>query len=105
MMLLFMSDLSEESIKILGRLSRIKIEEEELPHLFADLQKIIDYVGQLTEIEVGELAPYAHFDEQGIESLREDVVGTTLARSLFLENAPDQFAGMIRVPPVLKQLE
>jgi len=98
-----MSDLNEEIIKFLSRLCRIEVEEGEIPALFADLRKIVAYVGQLKEVKVEGLTPYGHFEEQGLDSLRQDKVGPTLSRAEFLANAPDQVGGMIRVPPVIKR--
>jgi aspartyl-tRNA(Asn)/glutamyl-tRNA(Gln) amidotransferase subunit C len=34
--------------------------------------------------------------------MREDKVGETLPRELFLANAPSHVGGLIRVPPVIK---
>jgi aspartyl-tRNA(Asn)/glutamyl-tRNA(Gln) amidotransferase subunit C len=98
-----MSDLNEEQVKILCRLCRIEVTQEELTTLYSDLKRILDYVELLQEIEVNHLSPHSHIEEQSVGSLREDVVGEHLSREVFLSNAPDQVGGMIRVPPVLKQ--
>lgn len=98
-----MSNLNEENVKDLSRLCRIEVKAEELPALFADLKRVLDYVEQLREVDVSQLSPHSHIDEQGIGSLREDNAGSHLPRELFLANAPDQVGGMVRVPPVIKQ--
>jgi aspartyl-tRNA(Asn)/glutamyl-tRNA(Gln) amidotransferase subunit C len=93
-----MSDLNEESVKILSRLCRIEVTDKELPALFSDLKRVLDYVGQLLEVDVNHLSPHSHIEEQTMSSLRDDC-----PREVFLANAPDQVGGMIRVPPVMKQ--
>jgi aspartyl-tRNA(Asn)/glutamyl-tRNA(Gln) amidotransferase subunit C len=98
-----MSDLNEESIRVLSKLCRIQLSESEIQTLFADLKRILDYVSQLLEVDVSNLSPHSHMEEQSLESLRPDCVGEHLPRELFLANAPDQVGGMIRVPPVIKQ--
>jgi len=98
-----MSDLSKESVQALSKLCRIELTDEELLELSNDLKRILDYVDQLQEVDVSNLAPYSHVEEQGVESLRDDKVGEQLSRQVFLDNAPDQVGGMIRVPPVIKQ--
>lgn len=98
-----MSDLNEESVKILSRLCRIEVTDGELQTLFSDLKRILDYVGQLQEVDVNHLSPHSHIEEQTMGSLRDDLVGEHLPREVFLANAPDQVSGMIRVPPVMKQ--
>ena len=98
-----MSDIGKKEIEMLGALSRLKLNEEELEALTHDLKRVIDYVELLQEVDVSDLAPYSHVEEQGIGALREDEVKETLPRDVFLKNAPDQVGGMIRVPPVIKQ--
>lgn len=98
-----MSDLNEESVKLLSQLCRIEVSKEELPTLLSDLKRVLDYVGLLQEVDVSHLSPHSHIEEQGVGSLREDIVGQHLTREAFLANAPDQVGGMIRVPPVMKQ--
>lgn len=98
-----MSDLNEESLKTLSKLCRIEIQEDEIKPLLLDLKRVLDYVELLQEVDVSDLSPHSHMNEQGLESLREDKVGQHLPREVFLANAPDQVGGMIRVPPVIKQ--
>lgn len=98
-----MSDLNEENIKTLSKLCRIEIAEGEIEGLLRDLKRVLDYVGQLQEVDVTNLSPYSHMEEQGIGSLRNDEEGSLLPREAFLANAPDQVGGMIRVPTVIKQ--
>ena len=97
-----MSDLNEESIRILSRLCRIEVKDEEIEPLFLSLKRVLDYVSQLQEVDVSDLSPHSHMDEQGVDLLRSDTVKDHLPREVFLSNAPDQVGGMIRVPPVMK---
>ncbi|NGX53597.1 MAG: Glutamyl-tRNA(Gln) amidotransferase subunit C [Chlamydiae bacterium] len=98
-----MSELNEENLRLLCRLCMIKVDEKEIAELKKDLTKILDYVEQLREVDVSELAPYSHMEEQGIGSLRDDVVEKSLDHQTFIANAPDHIGGMIRVPPVISQ--
>ena len=98
-----MSDLNEENIKVLSRLCRIAVTEEEAAALSSSLKRVIDYASQLQEVDVSRLSPHSHIEEQGIGFLRDDLVGEHLSREAFLANAPDQVGGMVRVPPVFKQ--
>ena len=98
-----MFDLNEEAIKKLSRLARIEISDEEIPAFHRTLNQVVAYFDQLQEVDLSELSPYSHVEEQGVGSLREDIPGTHLDRTLFLNNAPDQIGGMIRIPTVLKQ--
>lgn len=98
-----MAKIDKKTIKSLTELSRISCTEAEQEALLADLQKIISYIEQLNEIETTNVAPCNHVLSGMSNVFREDITGETLPRELFLENAPSQIGGMIRVPPVIKQ--
>lgn len=97
-----MAQLTKQTIESLANLSRIHCSEEEQESLLKDLSNIIAYVEQLDEIDTEEVAPCHHALAGMANVMREDVVGETLSRELFLSNAPSQIGGMIRVPPVIK---
>lgn len=99
-----MTDLNKQTIHNLIGLCRINCSEEEQESLLLDLKKILDYFEQLQEIDTQHVAPCYHVLEDACNVMREDVVGETLPRDLFLANAPSQIGGMIRVPPVIKQI-
>ena len=98
-----MSHLNEESIKKLTELCRIKCTEEERHSLLGDLEKILIYVDQLQEIDTENVKPCNHVLDEIHNVMREDVVGETLPREIFLNNSPDHTGGMIRVPPVINK--
>jgi len=99
-----MSDLNEDTIRNLAKLSYINVSEEEIADLLQSLKKIVDHAEKLQEIDLTHLAPYAHLDEQGIDSLRKDEIGECLQREVFLKNSPEHIGGMIRVPTVIKDV-
>lgn len=98
-----MTNITKETIKSLTELSRIGCSEKEQENLLKDLQKILSYVEQLKEIDTEDIPPCNHVLEGMANVFREDITGETMPRAIFLENAPSQVGGMIRVPPVLKQ--
>lgn len=97
-----MADINKERIAALVRLSRIKCTEEEQEALFKDLHKILSYFEMLNEIDTSDVPVCNHVLENVVNVMREDLVGDTLPRELFLSNAPSQIGGMIRIPPVIK---
>lgn len=96
-----MSKFTEEDVKSLCRLSKLELKEEDVGAFKQDLKRILDYVEKLQEVDVSDISPYSHVEEQGIGSLREDVVGDLLPHKTLIENAPDHVGGMIRVPPII----
>lgn len=94
--------MDKKAIKTLIELSRISCTDEEQEHLLESLQKILSYVDQLNAIDTTDVPPCNQVIEGMYNVMREDEVGETLPREIFLENAPAQIGGMIRVPPVMK---
>lgn len=99
-----MALLNKQTIKMLTSLSRISCTEEEQEALLTDLQKILNYIDQLNEVDTENTPPCNQVIPNMANVMREDEVGMTLPRAIFLANAPAQaqIGGMIRVPPVLK---
>lgn len=96
-----MTKFTEEDVKNLCSLSMLALKEEQIPALKEDLKRILDYVEKLQEVDVSDLSPYSHVEEQSISSLREDVIGELLPHKKFIENSPDHVGGMIRVPTII----
>lgn len=97
-----MSDLSKDNLRMICKLSKLRLSDDELDKLFTDLKKVADYIDLLSEVDVSDLQPYMHAEEVGFGNLREDEVQGVMPREVFLNNAPEQVGGMIRVPPVMK---
>lgn len=97
-----MGKLDKKAIKTLVTLSRIDCTEAEQDDLLDNLQKILSYIDLLNEIDTTDVMPCNQVIAGTCNVMREDVVGETLPRDVFLENAPSQIGGMVRVPPVMK---
>lgn len=98
-----MAHLNKKTIEQLTKLSRIGCTEEEQERILLDLGKILAYVEQLHEVNTDNVAPCSHVLEGMYNVMRDDVVGPTMPREVFLANAPSHTGGLVRVPPVIKQ--
>ena len=96
-----MANLNKESIRKLSELSRIDCTEAEQEMLLKDLQSILGYFDQLQEIDTGDTPPCNNVLTGMANVFREDTVGKTLPREVFLSNAPAHTGGLVRVPPVI----
>ena len=56
----------------------------------------------LKEVDTENVKPLYQVSEGSYLPLREDIIGDTLDRQTFLNNAPSSTAGMVRVPPIIK---
>lgn len=101
-----MADFDKQSFDHLKKLCRIDCEADEEVDIMNSLKKILEYVEQMNEVATGDAKPCNYvLNGMGKNRWRGDTPGLPLARELFLANAPDQIAGMIRVPPILKPPE
>jgi aspartyl-tRNA(Asn)/glutamyl-tRNA(Gln) amidotransferase subunit C len=98
-----MAELDKETIQTLTRLCRIDCTDEEQEAILKDLKNILKYIEQLQEIDTENVLPCNHVLEEIFNVMRDDEIGSVLARDLFLANSPSHIGGMIRVPPVIKQ--
>lgn len=99
-----MANVDKETINNLTKLSRIQCSEEEREGLLNDLKNILNYIELLQEADTQDVPPCNQVLEDLVNVMREDQVGPTLPREIFLANAPSQIGGMIKVPTVIKQL-
>lgn len=94
--------MSHESIDVryVANLARINLSEEECERFGKQLSHVIDHIAKLSELDVTGVAPSAHpFDIHG--NTREDEPVASLLAADFLQNAPDQSQGQLRVPKVV----
>lgn len=96
-----MANLDKETIRKLSELSRIDCTEEEQESLLKDLRSILNYFDQLQEVDTGDTPPCNNVLAGMANVFREDTIGPTLPREVFLANSPAHTGGLIRVPPVI----
>lgn len=94
----------KQALEHLKKLCRIDLNEEEEVDILKSLNRVLDYVKQLDEVSAEKTKPCSYVSNGMVKNRwREDLPQDTMPRDQFLANAPDQIAGMIRVPPVLKR--
>jgi aspartyl-tRNA(Asn)/glutamyl-tRNA(Gln) amidotransferase subunit C len=93
--------ISREEIKHLAKLSNITLSKDEETSLQQDLEKIIDYISQLDELDVANVEPtYQVFDMKTI--WREDEIESQQAsREALLELTKNTENHQIKIPKVL----
>ncbi len=94
--------ISEQDIKTVASLSRLRIREEEEADVLFQLNKILNYVENLQAIDTTDIEPTTYaLPMQNV--FRADVVKPSLDRELALSTAPLQEDGYFKVPRVLEQ--
>lgn len=98
-----MPHFDHQTLQHLKKLCRIDCSEEEEKDLLHSLNRVLEYVTQLKEVDTEGVPTCTYVLRSMLKNrMREDITTDLLPREQFLANAPDQIGGMIRVPPVLK---
>lgn len=93
--------ISEQDIKTVASLSRLKIREEEAQDVLFQLNKILTYVENLQALDTAHVEPTTYaLPMQNV--FRADKVKPSLDRELALSNAPLKEDGYFKVPRVLE---
>lgn len=92
-----------EEVRQLAELARIELQPQEERRFAAELDRILEYVGRLSEVKT-EGVPET---EAGLEAhaLRSDepVMTDDVARELILSHFPDRNGDLLRVPAVFEK--
>lgn len=94
--------IDNELVDRLSELSKLEFDEQGKEGLKKDLQKILNLVEKLGEIDVEGVEPLIYMtDEKNV--LRKDVVKDTVTKDEALLNAPQRDSDYFKVPKVIKK--
>ena len=96
-----MSGIDTDTARSVAKLARIRVAEEDLPGLAADLSKILGFMDELGAVDVDGVEPMTSVTPMRLKR-REDVVTDGDRRDAVLANAPDARAGFFAVPKVVE---
>jgi aspartyl-tRNA(Asn)/glutamyl-tRNA(Gln) amidotransferase subunit C len=88
-------------VRKVARLARLSFSPEEEARLVEELNRILDYVEKLNELDTEGIAPTSHVLPIS-NVFREDEVTPSLPREALLANAPSTSRGYFRVPKVIE---
>ena len=94
--------LDPATVRRIAKLSRLHLEEAEIPNLQADLNGILGWIEQLNEVDVEGVEPMAGATQGVVLRLREDVVTDGNRADAILSNAPDKAGRYFAVPKVVE---
>ena len=93
--------LDKATVARIAALARIRIPEEELEGLAAEMEKIIGWVKQLDKVNTDDVPPMASVVDVELP-WRDDKVTDGDCRDKVLANAPEKAEGFFAVPKVLE---
>ena len=94
-------DITDKTVDEIAHLARLQFEGEEKEAIKKDLNRILDFMEVLNEVDTSNVEPLIYMtDETNI--MREDEVKTTITQAQALKNAPAKDSDYFKVPKVLK---
>lgn len=96
-----MSDkLSEDKVRYIARLARIKISDEETVVFKNQMSLILDFVSSLNSIDTTNIETLGQTTEL-VNVFREDEIKPSLTKKEALLNAPNRYQNYFKTKPVL----
>ena len=95
-----------EDLERVAELAHLELKPEETGQMLHDLNAILDYVAELSELDTTGVAPLAQVTElmgAGDSGLRSDVVLASLDRATVLKQAPETDGVFFKVPKVIER--
>ena len=92
---------SSQQVRHIAKLARIGMSDAEIEALVPELNNILGWVEQLSEVDTDGVEPLATVIDQKLR-LRDDLVTEGNIRDEILANAPDAQHGFFAVPKVIE---
>jgi len=92
---------TKEDVKYVADLARLKLADEEISKLAGDMNRILEYMDLLAEVDTSNVEPLEHVTEFTAE-FRKDEAEKPLSHEDALKNAPDADTDYFRVPRVIE---
>ena len=93
--------LDKDLISRLEKLARLQLGDAEREKMVGDLQRILDMVDKLQELDTRHVEPLVYLNDE-TDALREDEVSNQLPQHEALKNAPRHDGQFFRVPQVIE---
>lgn len=93
--------LDHATVRRIASLSRIRVEEDEIPRLMEELNGILGWIDQLNAVNIDGVEPLTGATHTALK-MREDVVTDGGYPEKILANAPDRAGAFFAVPKVVE---
>jgi aspartyl-tRNA(Asn)/glutamyl-tRNA(Gln) amidotransferase subunit C len=95
-------NIDDKLVDRLAELSKLEFDAQGKESIKKDLQKILNLVEKLEEVNVDGVEPLIYMtDEKNV--LRKDVIADTVTKEEALQNAPQRDSDYFKVPKVIKK--
>lgn len=95
------NNINHEVVKYVAGLSRLSLNPDEISKFEFQLSQVLDYIDELSEVDVDGVHPTTHVLPTMKNVFREDEPKGSLTNSVALSNAPSESEGFFKVPRVI----
>ncbi len=95
-------EVNDALVDKLANLARLQFNDMEKENIKNDLQRMIQFVEKLNEVDTTGVKPLLHMSEE-VNVLRDDEVQGSISRAEGLQNAPVHDGEFFKVPKVIKK--
>lgn len=92
--------ITDETVAHIAHLARLRFEGEETKAIKGDLEKMLAFMDQLSEVDTTGVEPLIFMSTE-VNVLREDIAVDSLSAKEALKNAPKKDSDYFRIPKVL----
>lgn len=95
--------ITKKQLEYLAELAKIELDEKEVDKLLKDIQKILDYVNEIQNLDLNEFEPMIGGAVQSL-FLREDTKKVSNEiRQKIIEQFPEKLKNYLKVPRIIKK--
>jgi len=101
---------SLDDVRHVADLANLELTADELPKMAHDLNAVLGYIAQLSELDTAQIEPMAQVGEAlGLapasagETLRADTIKPSVDRAAVMAEAPDSDGRFFKVPKVIER--
>ena len=91
-----------KTVDKIASLSKLEFNGTEKERIAMDMNKMLDFVDKLQEVDTEGVAPLIHITSE-VNVLREDVARIDITQKEALKNAPKKDSTYFKIPKVLNQ--
>ncbi len=88
-------------VRYVAQLARLNLSEEEIASFQKQLGKVLEFVDQLSAVDVSTVEPMAHASAV-FDIVREDAIGPSFDVAVVMANAPRKANDLVMVPKVVE---
>ncbi|UEG51610.1 Asp-tRNA(Asn)/Glu-tRNA(Gln) amidotransferase subunit GatC [Mucilaginibacter daejeonensis] len=81
--------IDKDTVAKIAHLARLEVSEQETQELVGDMNKILDFMAKLNEVDTSNVEPLVYMTDE-VNVLRPDVVKQEITHEEALLNAPEQ---------------